>query len=159
MFISNHSGCCRCCILCATCEHCTSGQQCISQLLPRTLWDRMTWTFTCPLDLKARSSVADVWTGKSLELQSQVASYPQSSFPSCSSSVLPLALVIFAVGSKSCVALSHPLEGERVRLTAAQKGRLQMPGCRCNVLHFSSCCCTPPLFPPHRLQLGPFPLS
>lgn len=64
------------------CERCTSGQQCISQLPRHILWDRMIWTFTFLLDLRARSSVADVWTGKSLEPQAQVAAYPQVVFPS-----------------------------------------------------------------------------
>lgn len=76
------TGCCRCCIQCAMCERCTSGQQCISQLPRRILWDRMIWTFTCPLDLRARSSVADVWTGKSLDPLSQVASYLLAFLPS-----------------------------------------------------------------------------
>lgn len=68
-FSSEHSGCCRCCIPCATCERCTSGQRCICRLPPRTLWGRTIWTCTCPLDLRARSSVAGVWTGKCLELR------------------------------------------------------------------------------------------
>ena len=84
------SGCCRCCIQCATCERCTSGQQCISQLPRRILWARMRWTFTCRLERRARSSVADVWTGKSLELQSQVAADPQACF------VVPLFYLLFS---------------------------------------------------------------
>lgn len=74
------SGYCRCCIPCATCERCTSGLRCISRRPRRTLWDRMTWTFTCPLGRRARSSAADVWTGESLEPQR-----PElDSFPPCS---------------------------------------------------------------------------
>lgn len=74
------SGYCRCCIPCAMCERCTSGLRCISRRPRRTLWDRMTWTFTCPLGRRARSSAADVWTGESLEPQR-----PElDSFPPCS---------------------------------------------------------------------------
>lgn len=117
------SGCCRCCTQCATCERCTSGQQCISQL-PRPIpWDRMIWIFTCPLDLRARSSVADVWTGKSLESPILGCLLPAgllSLLAHCSSSALPVVL-IFPVESKSSVVLSQPLREERVRLPAAPR--------------------------------------
>lgn len=145
------SGCCRCYIQCATCERCTSGQQCISQLPRRTLWDRMTWTFTHPLDLRARSSAADVWTGKSLDPQAQVASCPPgrlSLLARCSSSVSPVVL-IFPVESKSSVALPQPLGEECVQLPAAPK----KAGCggHASAVHFSSCCCNAPPHPPHDL--------
>lgn len=109
--------CRRCCIPCAMCGPCTSGQPCTCRPPHRTLWDRRTWTSTCPPALRARTSVPGVWTGKSLELQAQAVAYAQIFCPSWSFLSFPCCSQL-PCGSKSSVAVPQLL-GEGVEVPAA----------------------------------------